>query len=405
MNRFISPLLPLFSFALALLLGCNEDSKPSNPGKNCPDQHALGPASASRSGHKAGLVSGRTLASLDSIRFAPKDSLDAFFGGKEVKLAFTLHRRLYLVEWGATGPVLTDLTAGDESFDGREGNINSPLFSPDGAWLAYGGSLSKPAVSFVRQALPGDAPARRMPVDTAGYDAFDPHWVVEGDKTWIWFATDAGPVSWSDRCAQMGGSTYKAQLLPDSSLGTVEVTGLPGSFKGGLSKDLRWAGTSYGPSALYDREARQATLLAGLVQQCNPSMNPYPPGSRNADHMMILGFGGLMKTVAGDVTENVHENLWIYGKGDRIVWRGRLPPDAKYQQWQKPEWSTHPDYATAVALHDYKGGVATKGDLYAVRIGDLADYEGADLAEAQGHFKLAEGRFTESSFSHLWVGP
>ena len=404
MNRRNLPILPVFSLALALLLGCDEDSKPTHP-SSCPDQNVLGKPSETKPAHAARQVTGKPLDSLAGITLASKDSVDAFFAGKKVKLAFILDRRLYLAEWGASGTVLTDLTAGDEGYAGGTGNLNSPLFSPDGAWLTYGGALSNPAVSFVRQALSGSSPVWRLPVDASGQNAFDPHWVIEEGKPWIWFATDPGPVTWSDRCGQMGGSTYRAPLASDSSLGPVEVTGLPGSFKGGLSKDLRWAGTSYGPSALYDRDAKKTLLLAGLVQQCNPSMNPFPAGSRNSDLMMILGFGGTLKTVAGDVTENVHENLWIYSRGDLIVWRGRRPPDAKYLQWQKPEWSTHPGFATAVALYDFNAGAADKGDLFAVRIGDLAGEGLTGLSEAQGYFKLAEGRFTESSFSHLWVEP
>lgn len=400
--------LPGFFPALAFLLaGCSEDSGPSKPSTRCPDQGVVAPGSAARSVHVPKKVTVKGAVSLPGVRLAPWDSVSAFFGGKAVKLAFVLDRRLYLAEWKAPGPAtLVDLTVGDEGWSGNAGNPNSPLFSPDGKRLAYGGSLSKPAQSFVLDLGWPGAVAWRIPLDTAGRDAFDPHFIASTDpaRYRLTYVTDPGPVAWSDRCSQLGGSTW-AVAVGDSTLGAPEATGWPGSFKGGLSRDGRWAGTSYGPSALYDLDAKRTTLLANLAQQCNPSINPFPAGSANTDYLMILGFGGAMKTVAGDITESIHENLWIYGKEDRIVWRGRLPPDPKYQQWQKPEWSTHPAYATAVALHDYQGGAARKGDLYAVRLGDLADADRATLREAAGYLRLADSVLTESSFSHLWVAP
>jgi hypothetical protein len=402
-SRFLPSLLAILS--LAALAGCNDDTGGPGPAGNCPDQSVVAEPSGAPTTHAPKRVAGRQVDSLEGIRFAPTDSVDAFFGGKAVKLAFVLDRKLYLVEWEASGARVTDLTEGDEGHGGGPGNINSPLFSPDGTRLAYGGTLSHPGVAFVRGAVSGSGEAWRVPVETDGHSAFDPHWVRKDGEDWIYFATDPGPVSWSDRCAQMGGSTYRARAIGDSAMGPVEATGLPGSFKGGLSKDLRWAGTSYGPSALHDTESGNTVLLAGLAQQCNPSMNPYPPGSLHMDFMMILGFGGTVETLDGEVTESIHENLWIYDASDRAVWRGRLPGDPKYRQWQKPEWSTHPEYATAVALHGFQGDRAGAGDLFAVRIGDLAAQEAETTQEPRGYLNLAAGRFTESSFSHLWVEP
>lgn len=388
-----------------LLTACDEEASPADSGKDCPDQGVLPAPKGAAPAHGAKRVNGMRVDSLPGVRFASADSMAAWFGGKRVKLAFVLNRSLFLADWDGGQLVLADLTSGDEGFDGSVGDVNSPLFSPDGNWLAYGGSLAASSgMAFVRQAVSGDGSAWRMPVDRSGRTAFDPHFVVDGDTTWIYYSTSPGPDQWSDRCSQLCGSTLRVRLASDSALGDPQVTGLPGAFKGGLSRDLRWAGTSYGPSALFDREAKRPVTLAGLVQQCDPSMNPFPEGSPNADYMMVLGFGGALETVAGEISDGIHENLWIYGKEDRIVWRGRLPPDTKYLHWQKPEWSTHPAYATAIALYDLQSGGAI-GDLYAVDLGDLADRDRAALAEAEGYHLLAEGAFNRSSFSHLWVEP
>jgi hypothetical protein len=168
--------------------------------------------------------------SLPGVRFASRDSITAWFGGKQAKLAFVLDRRLYLVTWVESGAATTDLTSGDEGYAGGPGNINSPLFSPDGAWLAYGGSLSAPATSFLREALSGASPARRAPVDTGRRSAFDPHFVVRAKYVSILYASEPGPVAWSDKCAQMGGSTWEAEIKDDGTLAPAGATGFPAPF-------------------------------------------------------------------------------------------------------------------------------------------------------------------------------
>ena len=55
--------------------------------------------------------------------------------------------------------------------------------------------------------------------------------------------------------------------------------------------------------------------------------------------------------------------------------------------------------------HNTFSAQARKGDLDVIDLGDLADADRATLREAAGYFLLAEGRFGESSYSHLWVAP
>jgi len=133
-------------------------------------------------------------------------------------------------------------------------------------------------------------------------------------------------------------------------------------------------------------------------------MNPYPPTALHTDYMMILAFGGepAYNLINGDsVTEGLHENLWIYNKNNKIVWRAKRPDENLYERYDKPEWSTHWDYATAIALRKGSGD----GDLYVVKIGDLMNAEEGKLNEAEAYLKIGIGGFDSDTYTHLWVEP
>lgn len=349
---------------------------------------------------------------LQNTTWAKGDSVRAFFGGKEAKFVFTLNRKMYLLSYGASGEAeLALISHDDESLGATLGSINSPLFSPDGKRIAFAGTTrGKPG--FILDAVGVGKRARRVMIDQRGTRrtrvTADPHWVTEGDRTWIYFASLPGLVNYSDNCGQIPGGTYKVEVFPDGAVDTAfRTTGIPGAYRGGVSKDGKWAGTSYATSTLYSVEDSSTLILAGGEQQCNPSMNPYPPGSKHTDYMLILAFGGkpLYKTIDGDsIEEGLHENLWIYNKSNRIVWQAKRPDEKLYERFDKPEWSTHPDYATAILLQREADGRQI-GELVAIRIGDLANADEGKLNQAQGYLRVGIGEFTSDSYSHLWVGP
>lgn len=392
---------PCLLLALALA-GCqSEGTGPVTvPPVPCEDPSVLKLAPRPISRHNKPVRVRGVPAELPGMTWAKAETVGAFFGNKPVKVVFTLDRRMYLAEYAGGEAVVTTISSDDEGLDGLVGSINSPLFSPDGKKLAYAGTTrGKPA--FIRDAVGGDAEALRIPLDPKARVTADPHWHTDSGKTYIYFSTLSGLVGFKDHCQQVAGSTYRSEVYADS-LGFPQVTRIPGAYRGGLSKDGRWAGTSYASTALFDRDRNTTLLLAGGEQQCNPSMNPYPPGSRHSDYMMVLAFGGTpYGLITGEtVMEGLHENLWIYNSGDKIVWRAKRPDEALYERFDKPEWSTHPDFATSVALRRDNDG---KGDLIVVRIGDLANAEEGKLNQAQGYLKIAEGRFDSDSYSHLWV--
>ncbi len=351
---------------------------------------------------------------IDSIpgirQWARGDSVMAFMGGKDFKLVFTLNKAMYLVTYVAGEPTLKLISQDDEGANRKQGSINSPLFSPDGDKIVFAGNTDgKP--SFVMKIKSGSESAYRWRVDANPnrrvHVTSDPHWHVEGGKTWIYFSTVSGLVFYNRDCRQLSGSTYRAEWLDDTAVGPIETSGIKGAYRGGLSKDGKWAGTSYSTAAIFDLERDSTVVIGDSVQQCNSSMNPYPIGSKHNDYMMTLAFGGepAYHSIDGqDLLEGLHENLWIYNKDGKIVWQAKRPDEKFYYRWDKPEWSTHPNFATAVASHDM-GSASDLGDLYIVKIGDLANAEEGKLNQAEGYMKIASHGLTGESFSHLWVAP
>lgn len=345
-----------------------------------------------------------------STQWAKGDSVRAFFGGKDVKLVFTLNKGMYLLTYAGGEALVTRISQDDEGVNGAVGSINSPLFSPDGKKILFAGTTrGKPG--FILDAVTGGIPAWRVPLDPKAHVTADPHWAQDSGKSFIYFATLPGLVNYSDQCAQISGATYRMQWHPEaavdtahSGLDSITISGIPGAYRGGLSKDGQWVGTSYASSALFDTKTGTTHVLAGGEQQCNPSMNPYAPGSLHTDYMMILAFGGrpAYQIIDGtEIVEGLHENLWIYNKDNKVVWQAKRPDEHIYLRYDKPEWSTHPDFATAVALRKDD----EDGDLYVIKIGDLANAAEGKLNQAEAYLRIGKSGFTSESYSHLWVAP
>jgi len=350
----IAPLVVLA--AAALLAGCQDQgSTPiTMPPVVCDDPSQVVLSGFTPTAHNRPLRLRGALDTLAKVKWASGDSVRSFFGGRDMKLVFTLSQNMYMLTYQDGTPTVTRLSHGDEGIYGGLGAINSPLFSPDG-------------------------------------------------KTWIYFSNLANLLQYDKQCGRIPGDTYRKEVLGDTGIGPFEATGIAGSYRGGISKDGQWVGTSYATSTLFNMADKSTRILADGFQQCNPSMNPFAPGSTHSDYMMVLAFGGTTYHLIDGKTfmEGLHENLWIYNHDDKIVWRARRPDTTAYQQWDKPEWSTDPQFATAIAM--YPDGET--GDLYVVKIGDLANAAEDTLAQAQGFLKIGAGGFNSDVFSHLWVAP
>lgn len=394
----------LLGFAGLLLANCGDQALPPLPSSNnCIDAGELAYPDGEYSSHTAGRVTFAP-ASLPGVQWMTADSVQAFFGTRNVRLAVAQGEALYLVSWETGNPGVYRVSQGDEMPDLTPGNLSSPLFSPDGEWLVF--AAGQGAQGFaVKVSSPGQ-PAWRVPLSTEGYVTADPHWLARGGRPWVYFASTEEAIDYAGGCGQFPGYTYRQALMNDSTFDSLQTTGLPGAFRGGVSRDGAWAGTAYSPAALYniDAPSQSPVILAGGRQKCNPSMNPFAPGSANSDFLMLLGFGGSedYRTPVGVLREGLHENLWIHDRDDEIIWQGRLP-DSLHYLWDKPEWSTHPRFASAVSAR--VGELSDLDcDLFAVRLPDLSNARRDTLYQATGYLKLGKGAFGRGTYTHLWIG-
>ena len=352
---------------------------------------------------------------------ASTGEIASFVGTDSFKLVVTVSRKLYLLlpdSDASKVPHSVRLDRGDEGLNGGVGRPSEPLFSPDGRWIAFAGAFpSDKTNSYAVEAIEGSG--HRVPLIRAEGPTANPHWYRDGDSLWLYVSDVANETTWDG--SKNNGSTLRA-LFRDSAVGSFEAATLrgrtlPGAFKGGISRDGLWAGTSYHQSVLWNASTGSASLLNGGIQQCNPSMNPFASGS-NTDYMMILGFGGKtpVPTLAGPMREGQHEHIWIWSKDDKAVWGATLPnkaphsasevPGAVYMAWQRPEWSTHPDFATALAKRS--GTDEGMGyDLFIVKLGEdggeLASHDRRTMLERGPVLRVATGSLLESDWSHLWV--
>jgi hypothetical protein len=417
----------LASAALAtLLVGCGSEPPCPYYHASCSEGQAstspTGPVSLDRTPNRLGTTD-ETPSGIDLS--ASTGAIRSFVDSDSFKLALGVGKRLYLLlpaSDTSKPPRCVRIDRGDEGPSGSAGWPNEPLFSPDGHWLAYAGDFvaQSQTASFVREAVPGTG--WRVPLVRSGDRATNPHWHREGSDLWLYVTDIAGTATWNATTKTVSGGTYRARFqdstISSFAAATVNGAAIPGSFKGGISLDGKWVGTSYQPSILFETETSKSVVLNNGIQQCNPSMNPFATGS-NTDYMMILGFGGAtpVPTLAGDVNEGQHEHLWIWSKDDKAVWGAALPnaaphtasevPGQTYTEWQRPEWSTHPDFATAFAKRE--GTPDGEGyDLILVKLGaaggELAAHDRTTMLERGPVLRLATGKFLSSDWSHLWVG-
>lgn len=248
----------------------------------------------------------------------------------------------------------------------RDVKAFAPLFSPDGTRVAFSNTFYESDI-FV------------MPLDTCepvrvAFGAH-PHWWIDPSRgaSYIVYRTENGVYT-----GFPPGKTLRQRLGPDNKpVGDPEVI-CPYGFGGGISRNGRHLATGYTHLIVADLETGEyfqplgdRQLPDGENQVCDVSIAP-----DDSPRVMQLRL-----TLSG---EGRHDFFGIVSFDGS--WYLKIDKPKGTEEWQTPEWSTHPNFATASGTNPDQ-----TYDLYIIRLSDLAilrlTWEGG-----YGH-------------AHLWVGP
>jgi len=332
------------------------------------------------------------------------------------KLVFCHDDRMYLIS--SSNQTIWRISQDNEAYDSTPGRPNNPIFSPDGKFIAFTGENSNrdgKVTSFVQEARASSDSIMRYRIAPQEDVAADPHWYIDPltNEKYIYYLNSYRALKFDSAANAIEGETRVCQFIADTMLSAPYSSSFPGGFKGGISKDFKWVSTSFISAALYEINSKELTILGCQNQYCNPSMNPYVVGSSNTDYMLMLGFGNYtekdedicqsFETVDGDfLYEGQHHNLWMFNSDSKIAWRAQRIEGMK--KIEKPEWSTHPEYATAVC--ERTGPDAPdQCDLYIIKIPNLANTDRTTFQEStdSDFVKIGSGGFSVMDWTHLWV--
>lgn len=309
--------------------------------------------------------------------------LDSVYGTHNIKLVFNCLNQMYFVDFSQSTPQILPLTGVTSAY--------YPVISQDGHWVTYqtgsDAEFKSPnpvaATSWVRELAAAGTPAKVS--DTA----FVPRFVqnTPADTPEILYSTSVAcpTVGGVDLCFA-AGQTLKRKIIGKAAQAPEVVFGT-GSYYGGISWDNRYLNTAWeaGPNAfmldLQDPSATPRpvhTMRTMKVKKDSTALDTFdmiPIGacniSRSASHiftntLLYFDFSSAAIKSAGCYhpilgTWKVHEKLFIsrYDGEDLKVFdmpadqpviptssaQGIGEPVAK--QWDNPEWSNHPYFATA----------------------------------------------------------
>ena len=333
--------------------------------------------------------------------FISPDSITAFIGTSNVKIAYTLNedsRWIYYIDFNQPSslPVKLKKPVGKEKVGG-----DSPLISPDGAFVVYYLTHGNDLQGAYMQRLDGAA----TPVLVADNGA-EPHWWTDSTgQLYVLYSNQLMSVL-STTLVPGEYATYrqKVSLSGDGSLIGAPEKIAPYSMNGGISKNGRYLCTGYQNAAFYDLAGGVLIPINPGVQTCNPSIDP---DTAHPDVMMFLNIGKVPQNLTNPFLGNAdfpsplineHQMIFIVNSANTVVdyvSLGLLTAKyGAYQEWQDPEWSNNPRFAAALGVIDdaTADGVIVKG------IGD-ANTPKEILNITPGKFKL-----NPTSTPYVWIG-
>jgi hypothetical protein len=193
-------------------------------------------------------------------------------------------------------------------------------------------------------------------------EGYDGHWWVDdNDDEWIYYTTigdnpdDTARKVWYPNDGK-GIQTRRIRLRDDQDEFVLDWKG-----SAGPSMDGTHLGAAYSTMIIFEAATGTVHVVNGNNQGCNGSMSP-----DNRYYLMQL--------------ELPHTFFCYRDRDDNRVWNIENP--AGTEEWQNPEFSTHPDFATATAKEDnghYSVWAVKISTKEVVKVLDVAD--GSNWAE------------------------
>ncbi len=329
--------------------------------------------------------------------FITTDSIAAFIGTSNVKIAYTLNegsRWVYFIDFNKPSPMPLKLKkpAGKENING-----DSPLISPDGSFVTYYLTHGADFQGAYLQKLDSLA----SPVLIAA-NGTEPHWWKDATgQVYIIYSNQM----MSTTLVKGNYFTYRQKVSLEgngSLIGPAEEIA-PYAMNGGMSENGRFLCTGYKNAAFYDESDSALIPINEGYQTCNPSTDP---DSANPGVMMFLNIGGqqnLNNPFLGNADFPgplipMHTMLFIVNIENTVVDYVPLSlATAKYrpyEEWQDPEWSNNPGFAAAL-------GVIDDANADIIIIKNIGDREHAKelLKVTPGTYKV-----NATSTPYIWIG-
>lgn len=238
----------------------------------------------------------------------------------------------------------------------------TPLLSPDGTRILYNHSFD--ATDIMILPVEGSCPVK------IGVGA-NPRWCLDNDSgnTYVIYRERNAKYN----SAPQDGITFRLQIDENNkSIGEPEIVASYG-FSGGMSTDGRYLCTAFLLASSMDRKTGAVSAPLGTVLQqpdcrnqcCCPSIAPDDTG-----RMMVLRWP--------------HERFSVMGWDGSDMIHYPMPEGAA--EWQTPEWSTHPDFATSSVMFSNEL-------IYDIMMINLSTKEYLQITTDGGYVH-----------AHLWIG-
>ena len=311
----------------------------------------------------------------EGTEFASSDEVLSFLGVDRCRLVFRLRRQKNLRKHGerandrakGSSLFLLDYDPGKphptvhEYPDDPIYKSFNPLLSPDGSRILYNHTFDATDM----QILPVDG---GPPVKIA--EGANPRWCRDETSGNIYVVYRTRNAMFQN--VPQDGLTFRVQIGPDNQpVGEPEMVAAHG-FGGGMSTNGRYLCSAFLLTVAMDRHTGAISAPFGTVlcepdhenQCCRPSIAPDASG-----RMMVLRAPHSRFTTMG----------WD-GSG-----LNHFPIPDGVVEWQTPEWSTHPDFAT--------GSVMNNEFIYDIVLVRLVDKKYLQITTEGGYVH-----------AHMWVG-